>query len=248
MVKKAKWLKNVKKAFSPDSKKLKHESVECQDSVISYPVLIATSRSSSPQFEVRVDEVNYEQKKNLYPPSSDSVTATVAHVLVDSPPSSPESVHQAIVVNRFAGKSKEEAAAILIQSTFRGHLARRESQVMRGQERLKLLMEGSVVQRQAAITLKCMQTLSRVQSQIRSRRIRMSEENQARHKQLLQKHAKELGGLKNGGNWNYSNQSKEQVEAGMLHKYEATMRRERALAYAFTHQVLPCIPNSNFSA
>jgi len=74
--------------------------------------------------------------------------------------------------------------------------ARRESQVMRGQERLKLLMEGSVVQRQAAITLKCMQTLSRVQSQIRSRRIRMSEENQARHKQLLQKHAKELGGLK----------------------------------------------------
>lgn len=101
---------------------MKHESVECQDSVISYPVLIATSRSSSPQFEVRVDEVNYEQKKNLYPPSSDSVTATVAHVLVDSPPSSPESVHQAIVVNRFAGKSKEEAAAILIQSTFRGHL------------------------------------------------------------------------------------------------------------------------------
>ncbi|CAL9220185.1 unnamed protein product [Arabidopsis halleri] len=236
MVKKAKWLKNVKKAFSPDSKKLKHESVECQDSVISYPVLIATSRSSSPQFEVRVDEVNYEQKKNLCPPSSVSVTPTVAHVLVDSPPSSPESVHQAIVDDRFAGKSKEDAAAILIQSTFRGNLARRESQAMRGQERLKLLMEGSVVQRQAAITLKCMQTLSRVQSQIRSRRIRMSEENQARHKQLLQKHAKELGGLKNGGNWNDSNQSKEQVEAGMLHKYEATMRRERALAYAFTHQ------------
>ncbi|KAG7581150.1 IQ motif EF-hand binding site [Arabidopsis suecica] len=234
MVKKAKWLKNVKKAFSPDSKKLKHESVECQDSVISYPVLIATSRSSSPQFEVRVDEVNYEQKKNLCPPSSVSVTPTVAHVLVDSPPSSPESVHQ--VDDRFAGKSKEEAAIILIQSTFRGHLARRESQAMRGQTRLKLLMEGSVVQRQAAITLKCMQTLSRVQSQIRSRRIRMSEENQARHKQLLQKHAKELGGLKNGGNWNDSNQSKEQVEAGMLHKYEATMRRERALAYAFTHQ------------
>ena len=57
-------------------------------------------------------------------------------------------------------------------------------------------MEGSVVKRQAANTLKCMQTLSRVQSQIRTRRIRMSEENQARQKQLLQKHAKELAGLK----------------------------------------------------
>lgn len=67
---------------------------------------------------------------------------------------------------------------------------------MRRLARLKLLMEGSVVQRQAAHTLKCMQTLTRLQSQIRSRRIRMSEENQARHKQLLHKHAKELEGLK----------------------------------------------------
>lgn len=142
---------------------------------------------------------------------------------------------------------------------------------MRRLVRLKFLMEGSVVQRQAAHTLKCMQTLTRVQSQIRSMRIRMSEENQARHKQLIQKHAKELGGLKvssllyiprvslcnffflyipnpnicsfflqSGGNWNDSNQSKEQIEAGLLNKYEATMRRERALAYAFTHQVLSC--------
>ncbi|XP_010464624.1 PREDICTED: protein IQ-DOMAIN 1-like [Camelina sativa] len=238
MVKKAKWLKNVKKAFSPDSKKLKHESVECQNSVISYPVLIATSRSTSPQFEVRVDEVNYDhkKKKNLCPPPSDSVTVTVADVPVDSPPSSPESFHQAIVDDRFAGMSKEEASAILIQTTFRGYLARRELQALKGRDRLKLLMEGSVVHRQAANTLKCMQTLTRVQSQIRSRRIRMSEENQARHKQLLQKHGKELGGTKNGGNWNDSNQSKAQVEAGMLHKHEATMRRERALAYAFTHQ------------
>ncbi|KAL1193900.1 Protein IQ-DOMAIN 1 [Cardamine amara subsp. amara] len=235
MVKKAKWLKNVKKAFSPDSKKLKHESAECQNSVISYPVLVATSRSSPPQFEVRVDEVNYEHKKILPPPPLDCVTTTEADVLVDSPPSSPESVHQA-TVDRFPGKSKEEASSILIQTTFRGYLARRELREMRRLARLKLMMEGSVVQRQAANTLKCMQTLSRVQSQIRSRRIRMSEENQARHKQLLQKHAKELGGLKNGGNWNDSNQSKEQIEAGMLHKYEATMRRERALAYAFTHQ------------
>lgn len=100
--------------------KLKHESAECQNSVISYPVLVATSRSSPPQFEVRVDEVNYEKNKIL-PPCSDSVTATDADVFVDSPPSSPESVHLA-KVDRFAGKSKEEASSILIQTTFRGYL------------------------------------------------------------------------------------------------------------------------------
>ncbi|KAL0719756.1 hypothetical protein Bca4012_069080 [Brassica carinata] len=235
MVKKAKWLKNVKKAFSQDLKKLKHKSVENRNSEISYPVLVASSRSSPPQFEVRVDKVKH--KKNLYaPPPPPPEEEEEEDVIVDSPPSSPEYVPPKATPDRFAGKSKEEAAAILIQSTFRGHLARRESQGMRRLARLKLLMEGSVIKRQAAHTLKCMQTLTRVQSQIRSRRIRMSEENQARHKQLLQKHAKEIGALKSGGNWNDSNQSKEQIEAGLLNKYEATMRRERALAYAFTHQ------------
>ncbi|TXG50248.1 hypothetical protein EZV62_022772 [Acer yangbiense] len=86
-------------------------------------------------------------------------------------------------------------------------------------------MEGAVVKRQACNTLRCMQTLSRVQSQICSRRIRMSEENQA---------------LPNwrviGEDWDDSTQSKEQVEANLLSKYEATIRRERAMAYSFSHQ------------
>lgn len=40
-----------------------------------------------------------------------------------------------------------------------------------------------------------------------------------------------------GGEWNDSIRSKEQVEASLLNKQEAAMRRERALAYAFSHQV-----------
>lgn len=40
-----------------------------------------------------------------------------------------------------------------------------------------------------------------------------------------------------GEEWDDSIQSKEQVEANLLSKYEATMRRERAMAYSFTHQV-----------
>ena len=93
--------------------KLKHQSVE--ESVISYPVLVARSRSSPPQFEVRVDEVNYEhrKKKNLSPPPP---SEEQENVLGDSTPSSLESVPPP---DRFAG---EEAAAIFIQSTFRGHL------------------------------------------------------------------------------------------------------------------------------
>lgn len=40
-----------------------------------------------------------------------------------------------------------------------------------------------------------------------------------------------------GEEWDDSLQSKEQIEAGLLSKHEAAMRRERALAYAFSHQV-----------
>lgn len=41
-----------------------------------------------------------------------------------------------------------------------------------------------------------------------------------------------------GEDWDDSTQSKEQAEARLSNKHEAAMRRERALAYAFSHQVL----------
>lgn len=41
-----------------------------------------------------------------------------------------------------------------------------------------------------------------------------------------------------GEEWDDSLQSKEKIDASLLHKYEAAMRRERALAYSYTHQVL----------
>ncbi|CAF2118258.1 protein IQ-DOMAIN 2-like [Brassica napus] len=244
MGKKAKWFSSVKKAFSPNSKS-KHKSPESPNGVVSNPPPQPdNARQPSlppppPPLEVRVAEVIVEQNKNLSPPSTNAVNASttdVPAVVVPSSSAPPEVVRRRATATRFPGKSNEEAAAILIQTVFRGYLARRALRAMRGLVRLKLLMEGSVVKRQAANTLKCMQTLSRVQSQIRARRIRMSEENQARQKQLLQKHAKELAGLKNGGNWDDSIQSKEKVEAKLLSKYEATMRRERALAYAYSHQ------------
>ncbi|KAG2310297.1 hypothetical protein Bca52824_021854 [Brassica carinata] len=242
MGKKAKWFSSVKKAFSPDSKKSKRKSPESPNGVISNPPPLADhARQSSPPpppLEVRVSEVIVERNINLSPPSTDAVNAATNDISVAPSSSAPPEVvvRPRAAPTRFAGKSNEEAAAILIQTVFRGYLAKRALRAMRGLVRLRLLMEGSVVKRQAANTLKCMQTLSRVQSQIRARRIRMSEENQARQKQLLQKHAKELAGLKSGDNWDDSIQSKEKVEAKLLSKYEATMRRERALAYAYTHQ------------
>lgn len=77
--------------------------------------------------------------------------------------------------------------------------AKRALRALRGLERLRLLMEGPVVKRQANSTLRSMQTLAHVQSQIRSRRLRMLEETQALQKQLLQKHTKELESMQVSG-------------------------------------------------
>jgi hypothetical protein len=74
--------------------------------------------------------------------------------------------------------------------------ARRALRALRGLVRLRLLVDGNSVKRQAASTLRCMQTLARVQSQIRSRRLKMSEENQALQRQLLLK--QELESLRVG--------------------------------------------------
>jgi hypothetical protein len=74
--------------------------------------------------------------------------------------------------------------------------ARRALRALRGLVRLKSLVEGNSVKRQAASTLRCMQTLARVQSQIRARRLKMSEENQALQRQLLLK--QELESLRVG--------------------------------------------------
>lgn len=40
-----------------------------------------------------------------------------------------------------------------------------------------------------------------------------------------------------GEEWDDSMQSKEKVQANLQSKQEAAIRRERALAYAFSHQV-----------
>lgn len=243
MGKKGKWFASVKNAFSPESKEKKDKKSKKkwfgkQNDHGSNSAPSETTKTMPPHpvpplqpEEVKITVAENELSNHVANEEVATAVPTTAAVSAD------QSVTEVRILTntRFAGKSKEEAAAIRIQTAFRGYLARRALRALRGLVRLKLLMEGSVVKRQAANTLRCMQTLSRVQSQIRSRRVRMSEENQALQRQLLQKHAKELA-TQMGEEWDDSIQSKEQVEANLLSKYEATMRRERAMAYSFTHQ------------
>lgn len=248
MGKKGGWFSAVKKALSPQSKKNQKskskkkcsEEIKSSEVVIPAEQVITPPRPPSPPHlppssETVPTEIDDEQNKHAY--SVALATAAAAEAAVAAAQAAAEVV-RLTTIPRYVGKSNEEIAAIKIQTAFRGYLARRALRALRGLVRLKSLIEGQSVKRQAATTLRCMQTLARVQSQIRARRMRMSEENQALQRQLQQKHEKELEKFRMDEIWDDSTQSKEQLEASIQSKQEAAMRRERALAYAFTHQQL----------
>ncbi|KAK8651210.1 hypothetical protein V6N13_140822 [Hibiscus sabdariffa] len=246
MGKKAKWMSSLKKAFRPETKEKKTQKSKAQffekqvdlgpsDSDAATLETVKLSLPPQPE-EVKVIQAEAEPSERPYPvPVAPAAADEVA-------PAAPAQVVENIVCRqlntgaRFAGKSNEDVAAIKIQTAFRGYLAKRALRALRGLFRLKSMTEGPLVKQQAAATLRCMQTFSRVQCQIRMRRIQMTEENQALQRQLLQKHAKDIVNLQMGEDWDDSLQSKAQIEASLLSKHEAAMRREKAMAYSFTHQ------------
>ncbi|PKA56212.1 Protein IQ-domain 1 [Apostasia shenzhenica] len=249
------WFRVVKNFCSSEAKERKGEKSKIRDSGrqklsdpsssqpprIIAPDVVSSATSPGPpvpQPELeKMAETELEQSKNGY--SFEIVNENPADVAAAAAESSDKDVSRHTALTKFSGESRDEFAAIRIQTAFRGYLARRALRGLRGLVRLKSLIQGNAVRRQTTTALRCMQTLARVQSQIRSRRIRMLEENQSLQRQILLNRERELESTRQmSEEWDDSIQSKEQIEAGLLSKQEATIRRERALAYAFSHQVL----------
>ncbi|XP_057248023.1 protein IQ-DOMAIN 13-like [Beta vulgaris subsp. vulgaris] len=102
-------------------------------------------------------------------------------------------------------------------------------------------MKGHSVKRQTTNALKCMQMLVRVQNHIQSRRIQMLE-NQVLQRKAAYKNEQDLESSyskwmsENQDQWDDSTLTKQEIEARMKRKYDAIVKRERAMAYAYSHQ------------
>ncbi|KAD5508588.1 hypothetical protein E3N88_16291 [Mikania micrantha] len=230
MGKKESWFSSIKKTLSPRPKEKKNQKsvqeapVNEHPSVPNTPIIETASGSYDSHLFPQPEEMN-PLEVQAEPPQAASLGPGTA----GASPAVP-----ALPTWHDAGKPREEVAAIKIQTIYRGYMARRALWGLRGLVRLKTVVEGPCAKRQMVNTLKCIQSLSHLQAQISYRRIRMSEENQALQKQLLR--AKEIASVQNGDEWDDRVQSKEEIEARLLSKYDAAMRRERAMAYSFSHQ------------
>ncbi|XP_013642407.2 protein IQ-DOMAIN 21 isoform X2 [Brassica napus] len=153
-------------------------------------------------------------------------------------------------VVRLAGynrQTEEDTAAVLIQSHYRGYLARRALRALKGLVRLQALVRGNHVRKQAQMTMKCMQALVRVQGRVRARRLQVAHD---RFKKQFQEEERRSGMEK--PNIGSTNLQTEREKPKKLHevnrtslyqtpgkekeKSEGMMKRERALAYAYTYQ------------
>ncbi|KAG5143627.1 hypothetical protein AAZX31_07G188100 [Glycine max] len=134
------------------------------------------------------------------------------------------------------GVSVETIAATRIQTAFRAYKARKYLHCLRGFTKLKIQTQGSSVQKQAATTITYLHSWSKIQAEIRARRICMVTEDRIRRKIIHSQLKLESKIHDLEVEWCGGSETKKEILARLHHREEAAVKRERTMAYAFSHQ------------
>lgn len=126
-------------------------------------------------FGLSASEAEFDQKKHAVAVAV--ATAAAADAAVAAAQAAAAVIRLSYRKAHLPASLIEEEAAVRIQATFRGYLARTALCALRGIVKLQALVRGQLVRKQANATLRCMQALLTAQSQLRAQRMRFLQEH-----------------------------------------------------------------------
>ncbi|KAK4277572.1 hypothetical protein QN277_015549 [Acacia crassicarpa] len=231
------WFSSVKKVFKSSSKgspvpeRKKEDEVKRQHEV---PEVVLFENFPA---ESSHDDITNEDSTTSTPVTEDRRHAVaVAAATAAAAEAAVVAAQAAARVVKMAGygrQSEEDRAATIIQSYYRGYLARRARRALKGLVRLQALVRGHNVRKQAQMTMRCMQALVRVQARVRARRIQLTHDKL--YKNMMEHDLVPMSPLYEDV-WGNRRHSFQRINESDLWKHEDAMKRERAIAYAFNHQ------------
>ncbi|CAL0303745.1 unnamed protein product [Lupinus luteus] len=179
-----------------------------------------------------------DKPKQAKEQSSTAESSAEKHETHDEPSSIPNEdliIEQQTVPTRLI----EDTAATRIQNAFRSFMARKTPHCVRGAVKFEAFFQDHADGDQTATALNYIHSWARIQNQIRARRLSMIAEARIKQKKLEKQLKLEAKIHELEVEWCGGSETMEEILSRIHHKEEAAVKRERAMAYAFSHQWRP---------
>ncbi|KAK9283849.1 hypothetical protein L1049_012103 [Liquidambar formosana] len=227
-------------SLAPPSASKEKTLGEAEEEQSKHAVTVAIATAAAAEAAVAAAQVAAEVVRLTNTPTHSFEEETGEFSAIKIQSASPQSTDQ-------CEREIQELAAVKIQTAFRGYLARKALRALKGLVKLQAIIRGRAVRRQAITTLKCLQSIVSIQSQVCARRFQIGKEiGQCDENKQLQELREKVIKIESNGlrRWDGSILSKEEANALFLSKKEAAMKRERIKEYSLTHRK-PTEPEQN---
>lgn len=239
MSRKRSWLGLIKRLFYPETQqhqqKIKRrrwlfgrlKRTRTLPSSLSPPITQSKS--------VQTIEHGDEERESKY---EDDITKDVSKCEEKLPNSSEINTNDANItplITEHESDHDQNVAAIKIQTAYRGYLARKALRALKGFVRLQAIIRGRAVRRQAMTTLKCLQSIAKIQSEVCAKRclqVRVKD-GDLQLQDLPENHKIQSCRLRRLDD---ELLTKEEEIDIILRKKEAILRSKRVKAYSFNHR------------